>query len=152
MHSINYLKFNKIRSSDFLSLLNSDKLRKHLIQHALFTAETMTVWMNDKMAMDAIPGCRVRAITHDGELVGWCGIQLDNDSYEIAIVIAEAHWGLGKRVFHDVMNWARELEHHELYIHLLQTRPVYKFLKKIAKHVYESEVLGSKFMSYQLIV
>jgi len=152
MGTISYLKFNKINPSDFLSLLNSEKIRKHLIKHELFTIETLTVWMDSKTDVDAKHGCRVRGIIYEGELIGWCGIQLENEQYEMAMIIDERHWGLGKKVFQDMMCWAKELGHHEVYIHFLHTRPNYKFLKKLAKNVYESELLGSKFTTYQLTV
>jgi len=152
MGTISYLKFNKINPGDFLPLLNSEKIRKHLIEHELFTIETVAVWMSAKIEVDAMPGCRVRGVFCEGKLIGWCGIQLEDEKYEMAIIIDEKHWGLGKKVFQDMMHWAKELEHHEVYIHFLHTRPDYKFLKKVAKDVYESEMFGSKFTTYQLTV
>ncbi len=56
MGTVNYLTFNKINPSDFLSLLNSKKIRKHLIEHELFTIETLIAWMNIKIEVDATSG------------------------------------------------------------------------------------------------
>lgn len=150
--SVDYLKFNEINPSEFLPLLNSQKIRKHLIEHDLFTIETLTAWMSSKVEVNATSGCKVRGIVCEGELVGWCGIQLEDEKYEIAIIIDDKFWGLGKQVFQDMMCWAKELSHDDVYINFLHTRPDYKFLKKISKSVSEIELFGSKFTSYQLTV
>ena len=152
MNTVEYPKFNTIDPSDFLPLLNSKKIRKHLIEHELFTIDTLKTWMRSKMEVDATSGCKVRGIVYEGELAGWCGIQFEEGKYELAIIIDDKFWGLGKKVFKDMMCWAKELEHGEVYLHLLHTRPEYKFLKKIAKNVYEAEFFGSKFTTYQLMV
>ncbi len=150
MGTVQYLKFNTINPSDFLPLLNSNIIRKHLIEHELFTVETLTAWMNSKIEVDAISGCKVRAIIYEDELAGWCGIQLEDGKYELAIIIDDKYWGLGKKVFKDMMCWAKELGHKDVYIHFLHTRPDYKFLKNIAKNVYPTELFGNVFTTYQL--
>ncbi|MFV1997776.1 MAG: GNAT family N-acetyltransferase [Acidiferrobacterales bacterium] len=152
MSNVDYLRFDEITASDFLPLLNSQKIRKHLVEHELFTIDTLTTWMNSKIEVNTVSGCRVRAILCEGELAGWCGIQLEEEKYEIAIVIDDKYWGLGKQVFNDMMVWAKELDHDEIFIHFLHTRPEYKFLKKIAKNVYEADLPGRKFTTYQLTV
>jgi hypothetical protein len=152
MSTVEYLEFNKIDKNEFLPLLNSKRIRKHLIKHELFTIDTLTTWMHTKLEVDATSGCKVRGIVVDGELAGWCGIQLEDDKYELAIIIDKKFWGLGKKVFKDMMRWAKELEHKVVYIHFLHTRPEYKFLKKIASAVYKTELFDSTFTTYQLSV
>ena len=76
----------------------------------------------------------------------------EDEKYEIAIVIDDDYWGLGIKIFREIMNWAKELDHRTVFIHFLHTRPEYKFLRKISKNVYESELLGSKFTTYELAV
>ncbi len=152
MRSVDYLKFNEINPADFLPLLNSQKIRRHLVEHELFTLETLTAWMNSKMDVDSASGCRVRAIVCDAELAGWCGIQLEEGKYEIAIIIDDQFWGLGKQVFQELMGWAKELGHDEVSIHFLHTRPEYKFLKKIARKTHETVLFGQKFTTYLLTV
>jgi hypothetical protein len=70
----------------------------------------------------------------------------------LAIIIDNEFWGLGRTVFKDMMCWAKELGHSEVYIHFLHTRPEYKFLKKIAKSVYQDDFFGDKFTIYQLMI
>ena len=62
MVTIEYPKFNTINPSDFLPLLNNKNIRKHLIEHELFTIVTLTTWMQNKMEVDDTSGCKVRGI------------------------------------------------------------------------------------------
>lgn len=152
MKCIEYVRLDEVDPAGLATLLNRKKIREHLIDHRLFTVDTAGHWVRKKLEEDALPGCRVRAILADNQLVGWCGLQGEGNKYEIAIVIDESHWGLGRRVFHDVMSWAREFGHDLVLIHLLHTRREYQFLRKIAKNVYKSEVLGNEFTTYELAV
>ncbi len=152
MPIIEYVKFNTIRPEVFLPLLNKLKVREHLIEHELFTIETAAAWIESKLEVDANHGCKVRAINVDNQFVGWCGIQLEDGKYELAIVIDDTSWGLGVKIFYELMNWAKAIGHKEVYIHFLHTRPKYKFLERLSKRVYESELFGSKFNTYQLAV
>jgi len=42
LHNITYVKFDEIDLHKFLPLLNSQKIRKHLFEHDLFTVDTLT--------------------------------------------------------------------------------------------------------------
>lgn len=71
---------------------------------------------------------------------------------QIAIVLDDKFWGLGKKVFNDTLRWAKELGHNEVFIHFLHTRPEYKFLRKISNNVFETEMFGNKFTTYQISI
>ena len=152
MNNIVYVKLNEVKPSEFIPLLNKHKIREHLIEHELFDENTVKDWLESKIIVDSSQGCKVRAIEIDKQLAGWCGIQLEDKKYEIAIVIDQGYWGLGRRIFQDIISWAKELGHETIYIHFLYTRPEYKYLRKISKKAYESELLGSKFTTYELVV
>jgi hypothetical protein len=152
MGKLMYVRLSEINPEDFLPLLNKATTREHLIKHELFTVAKIEDWIKAKIAEDNKEGCKVRAIMLDHQLAGWCAIQSDDGAYEIAVVIEDCFWGLGKTVFADVMNWAKALGHATVLIHLLKTRPEYKFLRKMASKVYESEVFGSEFLTYELAV
>ena len=152
MDGIEYIKLSEVNPAEFVPLLNKQKIRKHLINHPLFDVETAKAWLEAKVEVDSYQGCKVRAIFVDKQLAGWCGIQLEDEKYEIAIVIDDDYWGLGIKIFREIMSWAKELGHRTVFIHFLHTRPEYKFLRKISKNVYESELLGSKFTTYELAV
>ena len=152
MSTVHYVKFDDVIPVDFLSILNSQKNRKHLIEHDIFDESSAKAWIGSKIKVDSTDGCRVRAVIYKNKLAGWCGIQLEEEKYEIAIVIDSEHWGLGNIIFKDIMHWAKELDHKYVFIHFLHTRPEYKFLNKIAINVYETEMFGDKFTTYQLAV
>ncbi len=152
MSRIEYLKLEEIEPTDFLPLLNKQTTRQHLIEHELFDAQRVMEWIKGKVEMDALQGCKVRAIMFDEQLAGWCGIQIEEGKYEIAIVIDDRYWGLGKKIFHELLGWAKEFGLQTIYIHFLYTRPEYKFLRKISKNVYKSVLMESKFTTYELEV
>lgn len=152
MKTIEYIKLEEVNSDDFIPLLNNQKNRVHLLEHEFFDADTVKLWIESKLKMNSTFGCKVRAIMVENQLAGWCGIQLEDGQYEIAIVIDDKFWGIGKRVFKEIMLWAKSLGHSELLIHFLHTRPRYKFLQGMSKKVYESELYGKKFTTYELEV
>lgn len=150
--NIKYVKFYEIEPADFLTLLNKQKIREHLIQHDLFNDGSINCWIKAKLEVDSKPGCRIRAILFNNQLVGWCGIQFEEGNYEMAIIIDDSLWGAGRSIYNDIMCWAQDLGHSEIRIHLLDSRREYKFLRKIAKNVYKSQIFGREFTTYQLLV
>lgn len=149
MNKVEYTCLQDLDRSELLSILNKDKVRKHLVSHNKFNEESLENWVSDKVAVDLTKGCKVRGIRVDGLVAGWCGIQFENESYELAIVLGEEHWGVGIGVFKDMMVWASELGHSHVVLHLFNTRPEYKFLLRMASRVYESTMFGQKYTSLE---
>ncbi len=152
MSCMEFKLFTDVGVGDFLSVVNDQTVRKHLIDHPPFDAASVRIWMDDKMRIDMLPGCRVRAVLIDGVLVGWCGIQPDDDGVEIAVVIAKAGWGTGIAIFKDMMGWARQMGHKEVMFHLLSTRPEYRALTKRATRVQKTTLSGRHFTTYYISV
>ncbi|MEI8593180.1 GNAT family N-acetyltransferase [Photobacterium sp. Hal280] len=152
MRNLQYVSLDEIESDKFIPILNKASTRKHLISHDKFDAELAEKWVSDKLDIDDLEGCIVRAITLDDELVGWCGIQLSELGYEIAIVVDDRSWGIGKMVFRSLISWAHDFGHEVVYIHLLHTRPEYVFLRKLSQSVFQTEMIGNKFTTYELNV
>lgn len=152
MSELEYRRLDEIDYKALTLLLNKHETRKHLVEHQLFNVDTAKSWVKEKLKVDSTKGCRVRALVQGKTLVGWCGIQLEENKYELAIVLDSAFWGLGRRIFKDLMRWAKEFGHDEVYIYFLHTRPEYRFLQKMAKSVSQVELLGDTFTRYQLSV
>ncbi|WP_299584809.1 N-acetyltransferase [uncultured Microbulbifer sp.] len=152
MSEIKYLSFNDVDPEDFLAVVNEKALRKHLIDHALFDSISIRDWMEAKIKIESMSGCRVRAIYIGGMLAGWCGIQPDNNGFEFAIVISQKFWGFGRTIFKTLMCWAKELGHKEIVFHLLGSRPEYKALNRIATKVHKTELLGQWFTTYYISI
>ncbi|HDS1200790.1 TPA: N-acetyltransferase [Shewanella algae] len=152
MGSINFISLDKIDPEEFIPILNKVSTRKHLITHDEFDSSSARSWIDDKLNEDRSDGCIVRAIETGGSLVGWCGIQLSELGFEIAIVLDNACWGIGKDVFNSLIYWAKDYGHKVLYIHLLHTRPEYYFLRRMSQRVFQTEMLGDRFTTYELNV
>jgi GNAT superfamily N-acetyltransferase len=152
MREIKYVKLEELNPEDLRTLLNKHRIREHLIEHKYFDSNTIKSWIQEKCEVDCTDGCRVRGIISSNSIDGWCGIQFEDGKYEISIVLDDKFWGIGKKVFKDALSWAKELGHNEVFIHFLHTRPEYKFLRKNSKNVFETEMFGNKFTTYQISV
>lgn len=152
MRRLEYIRLDRVDAAELAVLLNGERIREHLTGHELFTVDRVKHWIRTKIEEGSRQGCKVRALLVDGRLAGWCGIQFDGNGYEIAIVIDENQWGLGPRIFRDVMGWAKVLGHEKVFLHLLHTRPEYRFLRRIARKVYTTELLGDRYTTYELMV
>jgi RimJ/RimL family protein N-acetyltransferase len=152
MGEVEYVRFSDIDAEEFISILNEEEIRNHLISHQLFDPHSVNEWVKEKIACGNFPGCRIRAVYLDGSLIGWCGIQKDDDNYELAIVISKSSWGIGISIFREMIVWAKELGHKEVLIHLLETRPEYKFLERKSINSHTTEMLGRKFRTYHIAV
>lgn len=152
MNKVEYISLQDLDQRALLNVLNKEKIREHLVLHDKFNEASLKEWVSSKVSVDSTKGCKVRGIQVDGAVAGWCGIQFENEAYEIAIILDEEYWGIGVAVFKDVMVWASELGHSHVVLHLLNTRPEYKFLRKMASRVYDSTMFGQKYKSYELRV
>ncbi len=152
MNHIEYKSLQDLDRSELLRILNKEKVREHLVSHDEFDEASLEEWVGGKVEMDKVKGCKVKGIIVNGSVADWRGIQYENKSYELAIVLDEDFWGIGIGVFKEVMAWAYELGHSHVVLHLFNTRPEYKFLRKMASRVYESRMFGQKYTSYELKV
>lgn len=152
MKKLSYTPLNNVSLPDLMRLLNKARVREHLMAHSVFDLNSTQAWINSKMQVDETEGCIVRAVLIEGALAGWCGIQLERNQPELAIVLDDQYWGAGKQIFRDMSLWARDLGHSKVYIHLLDTRRSYRFLTKIAERVYPSKLYGHQFMTYEISV
>ncbi len=152
MYDIEYFKFHEVNPKDLMALVNKDSLRAHLIHHPYFDSLSIQTWIKEKIETDALPGCRVRVVSINGEIAGWCGIQPDENGFEIAIILSQRFWGAGLPIYKTLLSWARELGHKEVLFHLLDSRREYKALAKIATKVHRTKLLGRSFTTYHLSV
>jgi len=152
MSEIEFLSFNQVSPENFMGIVNEDSLRTHLIDHPYFDASSLQAWMEDKVKTNDIKGCRIRAVYIGGALAGWCGIQPDDNGFELAIVISSKFWGFGISIFKTLMCWAKEVGHKEVLFHLLESRPEYKALNRMSTKVHKTELAGRYFTTYHVSV
>lgn len=152
MTALAYVPLAEVAPAHWLALLNKPRVREHLVAHAPFDTARLAEWLAAKAREDAAPGCRIRAVLADGHLAGWCGLQAEDGGHELAVVLDDAYWGLGRPVFRQLMAWARELGHETVFVHLHHSRPEYRFLRRLARNVRPNRLLGEKFLTYELPV
>lgn len=152
MQKIEYKNLQDLNQVELLKILNKEKIREHLASHDEFNQASLEKWVAGKVEVDSTKGCKVKGIQVNGSVAGWCGIQFENEAFELAIVLDEEYWGIGIGVFKELVRWASELGHSHVVLHLYNTRPQYKFLRKMASRVYESTMFGQKYTSYELKV
>jgi len=150
MTDLNYVALDCFDADTWMGLLNQDRVRSHLMAHPRFDRASAVQWLQAKIHLDTQPGCRVRAVTMDDRLVGWCGVQAEADHFELAAVIDPACWGVGRAVLRQLLAWARELGHQEVALHLLHTRRRYRYLERLAHRVEHNKLLESDFTTYWL--
>ncbi len=109
MNKIQYVPLDEIEPERFLPILNKLSTRKHLVAHDEFDSESVKSWIDNKLNESRIDGCTVRAVELEGNLVGWCGIQSSELGFEIAIVLDDGCWGIGKVVFKSLMAWSKTM-------------------------------------------
>ena len=152
MSEIEFLSFSQVNPEDLMAVMNEDSLRTHLIDHPYFDAQSARAWIDDKVKTDSMQGCRIRVVFIGGVLAGWCGIQPDDNGFELAIVISKNFWGFGISIFKTLMCWAKELGHKEVLFHLLESRREYKALNKMSTKVDKTELAGRCFTTYHVSV
>lgn len=152
MSDIEFIHFDQAKLEELLPVLNEQELRTHLVEHEEFSLESIGKWAKEKADIDSLPGCRLRIVLVNGVTAGWCGIQPDENGFEIAIVISKRFWGEGIPIFRKLLGWAAELGHKEVLFHLLDSRPEYKSLKRMSSKVETNQLLGRNFTTYYIAV
>ncbi len=150
LNNLKYVDFRDIEPSVLIEVLNSKKVREHLMPHPLFDETSIKKWVAEKIEIDSKEGCYVRAVFIDEVPAGWCGIQKEKNDYEIAIILSDKFKGTGSKIFIHLIDKAKSFGHKEVAIHLLETRPVYKFLEKMALKRIRSTISGNKFNTYMI--
>lgn len=152
MNDIEFIHFDQAKLEELLPVLNEQELRIHLVEHEEFSLESIGKWAKEKADIDSLPGCRLRVVLVNGATAGWCGIQPDENGFEIAIVLSRHFWGVGISIFRELIEWAAELGHKELLFHLLDSRPEYKSLKRLSSKVETNQLMGRSFTTYYIAV
>ena len=75
-----------------------------------------------------------------------------HEVFWIHLIKTQKFWGFGIPIFKVLMCWANELGHKEILFHLLESRPEYKALNKMATKVHKTEQLGRYFTTYHIPV
>lgn len=152
MKQLSYQPLDRADTQQLLAILNKSDVRDHLIEHALFNEQSLTQWIRQKQNIDSQAQYLVQAVYVDQVLAGWCGLQPDDDGVELAIVLDPRFWGVGPRVFQQLLAWAKQCGHKEVLFHLLDSRKAYPALARRAIRRQQSQLLGRQFLTYYFAV
>ena len=149
---IEYIGIESSPRDDLLRIMNDARVRKHLLGGKSFTPDSLERWVSGKRKVDQKEGCRVNGILIDGNCAGWCGIQLEDDgTYGLGIILDSEFWGYGKQIYQDMIVWARELGHQEVYLHLLDSRTRYSgLMRKLNAECEEVQLFERTFLRYRI--
>ena len=80
-------------------------------------------WIRHKIESSENSPFKVQSVWINENFAGWAGIQVDNEDYELAIVLSPNNWGAGKILFQKLINEFEDSEvDKNLYIYLPLTR------------------------------
>ena len=125
------------------------RIREHLTGHELFTVDRVKHWIRTKMRRAPGKACR-EALLVAGLPAGVLYSLMETD--EIAIVIDENQWGLGPRIFRDVMDGPRCSAMRRCSCICCIPGLNTDSLRRIARKVYTTELLGDRYTTYELMV
>ena len=111
-------------TNHWLDLFNNKKVRRHMpLAEVSVDADWINNWINHKVAASENSPFKIHSIWINGNFAGWAGIQVDNEDYELAIVLSPNYWGAGKILFQKLINEFEDSEvDKNLYIYLPLTR------------------------------
>lgn len=132
--------------------MNDSAVRRHLVGSTKFNSTSLEAWINQKSATDRAGGCKVAGVLIDGDYAGWCGIQHEDDgTFGLGVILDQKFWGHGWTILQDLVDWSRDLGHDEVFIHLLESRPVSKaLLKRFNAKLDTVDMLGRSFHRYRI--
>ena len=58
MKDVEFVGLERVDPEALLAVMNEEALRRHLVDHAYFDASSISEWVREKRALDALPGCR----------------------------------------------------------------------------------------------
>ena len=145
-----YPNLSEVNTTALSHMLNKQRVRHHLVEHEIFTEETLTKWIDEKETLNQHAGNWIRAIQIDDNLAGWCGIQEDGECFEIAIVIDDAFWGAGVQIYKHLLKISAELGHKTVWLRLLDSRKPYRFLTERALQIQSHKFMGREFLAYEV--
>ncbi|MFP1683796.1 hypothetical protein ACLD0W_14890 [Alloalcanivorax sp. C16-1] len=61
MKNLEFVALDRVEPEALLSLMNQEPLRRHLVDHACFDSASIRGWVQEKLAVDVLPGCDLKS-------------------------------------------------------------------------------------------
>ncbi|MBN2479351.1 MAG: GNAT family N-acetyltransferase [Parachlamydiales bacterium] len=126
----------KFKKDDGVGLYHA-LLDERVIRHMAFervTLENSIVIVND--AIDHWNRYNIGSYavidSKTNKLIGWAGFKALNGDFELLIVISSNYWGIGKKIYDELINKAKnEFFLEKIYLFLPITRKSFKYIEKL---------------------
>ncbi|MBM7774294.1 hypothetical protein JOD54_004498 [Actinokineospora baliensis] len=101
---IEFVRLTEIAVADIVGLLDDPAVRGHLpLASGRFDEGACRGWVAGKEAIWAEHGYGPWGFVADGVFVGWGGPQPEGADADIALVLHKHAWGLGERIYREVI-------------------------------------------------
>jgi len=152
--NIEFCHLSNIEIADIISLLTNDRVLKHmpLAKDSLFDEKQCLDWVKGKEKQWQEHGYGPWAFLVDNKFAGWGGLQYEDGDADLALVLHPKYWGLGKKIFNEIIRKAfNEMGMESITILLPPTRNKLKGVYLLGFE-FESEIMlsGECFIKYRL--
>lgn len=150
---IEFKRLGEIANSDIIELMNNPRVREHMpLANDIFSEIGCDHFIEAKEQLWREHGYGPWAFIIDGQFGGWGGLQPENGEADLALVLHPDCWGIGKKVFREIMDRAFGEMGFEAVTALLP--PSRKRIRALAKLGFEEDgelLIGKeRFIRYRL--
>lgn len=151
---IQLLPFDKPSASQYLDLLNSKAVQKHMpLSEDHYSLEWVEQWIRSKSHTWPDPESGPWSVWINDEFAGWAGIEPFDEACSLGVVLLQQFWGSGKAVLQAVCEKIRTQFPNvtELQIELPLSRGSDRYASRLGlERIGEIEIAGSRFLTYRL--
>lgn len=105
--SIEFRRLTEVSRTDIIELMNNPLVRRQLpLAPEHFTANDCEAFVAAKESLWAEHGYGPWAFVVDGRFAGWGGLQPEAGEADLALVLHPDYWGLGRRLYADIIDRA----------------------------------------------
>jgi len=105
--NIEFKRLTQVNKSDIIGLMNNPLVRRQMpLTSDNFGESDCDGFIAAKEQLWAEHGYGPWAFAKDGEFVGWGGLQPEEGDADLALVLHPKHWGLGRALYHEIIQRA----------------------------------------------
>ncbi len=150
---IEFKPLRDVSKSEIIELMNNQRLRQHMpLAQGTFNDADYNSFITGKEKLWSEHGFGPWAFIVDGAFAGWGGLQPELGDADIALVLHPAYWGLGKRIYDEIIRRAfTEMGFESVTVLLPPSRTRIKGILRLGfQPDGKVEIEGEVFMRYRL--
>lgn len=150
---IQFKQLSEVDPADIIALMNDPRVRRQMpLTSDQFSAADCAGFVAGKEQLWAEHGYGPWAFVVDGQFAGWGGLQPEAGDADLALVLHPNYWGLGKRIYDEVIRRAfGELGFESVTILFPPSRTRIKGIFRLGfRPDGEVEIGGERFIRYRL--